>query len=266
MQLVTINGIVLHHRLTAAPRSGPVVVFINSLGTDFRIWDDVVGRLAGDCATLVYDKRGHGLSGLGDAPASIATHAADLAALLDHFAIGPVVVCGLSIGGLIALELHASRPDLVSALFLSDTAHKIGTPQSWDERIDIAKTVGIAGFADGIMEKWFTPVFHATRAEALAAYRTMLVRQPVDGYVAACRALRGADLIEQAQRVSVPTICVVGDQDGSTPPALVRSFADLMPAAGFEVIADAGHIPCVEQPEVFAALLGAFIKSSSKRG
>jgi 3-oxoadipate enol-lactonase len=266
VQLATINGIVLHHRLTGAPSSGPVVVLINSLGTDFRIWDDVVSRLAGDCATLVYDKRGHGLSGLGDAPASIATHAADLAALLDHLAISQAVICGLSIGGLIALDLHATRPDLVGALVLSDTAHKIGTPQSWNERIEIAKTVGIAGFAYGIMEKWFTPAFHAARPDELTAYRTMLVRQPVDGYVAACEALRSADMTEQARRVSVPTICVVGDQDGSTPPALVRALADLVPGARCEIVADAGHIPCVEQPDAFAALLGAFIVSSSKRG
>ena len=94
----------------------------------------------------------------------------------------------------------------------------------------------------------------------------MLVRQPVDGYVAACEALRSADMTEQARRVSVPTICVVGDQDGSTPPALVRALADLVPGARCEIVADAGHIPCVEQPDAFAALLGAFIVSSSKRG
>lgn len=261
MRLIRINDIVLHHRLTGAPSDGPVVVFINSLGTDFRIWDEAVARLAGECATLVYDKRGHGLSDLGDAPPSIATHAADLAALLDHLAIKRAIVCGLSIGGLITLQLYASRPDLVQAMILSNTAHKIGTVQSWNERIAIAETRGIAAFADGVMEKWFTPAFHAERADELTGYRNMLSRQPVAGYVAACRALAGADLTETAQGVSVPALCIVGDQDGSTPPALVRSLADLVPGARYELIEDAGHIPCVEQPETFTALVSAFIRT-----
>lgn len=263
MRLTRINDIVLHHRLTGAPSDGPVVVFINSLGTDFRIWDETVARLAGECATLVYDKRGHGLSDLGDAQPSIAAHAADLVALLDHLAIKRVIVCGLSIGGLIALQLHASRPDLVQAMILSNTAHKIGTAQSWNERIEIAETRGIAAFADGVMEKWFTPAFHAERADELAGYRNMLIRQPVAGYVAACRALASADLTQTAQRISVPTLCIVGDQDGSTPPTLVRSLADLVPDARYEIIDGAGHIPCVEQPETFTALISAFIRSQS---
>lgn len=263
MRLTRINDIVLHHRLTGAPSDGPVVVFINSLGTDFRIWDETVSRLAGECATLVYDKRGHGLSDLGKAQPSIATHAADLAALLDHLAIRRAVICGLSIGGLITLQLYASRPDLVQAMILSDTAHKIGTAQSWSERIELTETRGIAAFADSVMEKWFTQAFHAERADELAGYRNMLVRQPVAGYVAACNALANADLTETARGVSVPALCVVGDQDGSTPPALVRSLADLVPGARYEVIEGAGHIPCVEQPETFTALVSAFIRSQS---
>lgn len=261
MRLARINDIVLHHRLTGAPSDGPVVVFINSLGTDFRIWDETVARLAGECATLVYDKRGHGLSDLGDAPPSIAAHAADLAALLDHLAIERAIICGLSIGGLITLQLYAIRPDLVQAMILSDTAHKIGTAQSWNERIGIAETSGIAAFADSVMEKWFTPAFHTGRADELAGYRNMLTRQPVAGYVAACKALASADLTETARKVSVPALCIVGDQDGSTPPALVRSLADLVPGARYQIIEAAGHIPCVEQPETFTAQISAFIRA-----
>lgn len=263
MRLTRINDIVLHHRLKGTPSDAPVVVFINSLGTDFRIWDETMARLGGEWTTLVYDKRGHGLSDLGNAQPSIATHAADLAALLDHLAIRRTIICGLSIGGLIALQLYASRPDLVQAMILSNTAHKIGTAQSWGERIEIAETRGIATFADGVMEKWFTPAFHSGRADELTGYRNMLTRQPVAGYVAACKALASADLTEIAQGVSVPALCIVGDQDGSTPPALVRSLADLVPGARYEIIEGAGHIPCVEQPEAFAALVSAFIRSQS---
>jgi 3-oxoadipate enol-lactonase len=260
VQFATINETVLHYQLIGAPAGKPVLVFINSLGTDFRIWRDVIVRLAGDFAIVTYDKRGHGLSSLGEAPHRIETYAADLAGLLDLLGQREVILCGLSIGGVISLALHAARPELIRAMILCDTAHRIGTHEMWNGRIASARSAGIESFADGVMEKWFTPDFHARRADDLAGYRTMLVRQSVDGYAAACEAIREADFTEAARAVNVPTLCVVGDQDGSTPPALVKSLADLVPGAGYEVIAGAGHIPCVEQPENLVDLIRAFVR------
>ncbi len=111
------------------------------------------------------------------------------------------------------------------------------------------------------MENWFTPAFHRGRPADLAGYRNMLVRQPVAGYVASCAAMRDADYTEAARGISVPTLCVVGDQDGSTPPDLVLETAELISGARFEIIAGAGHIPCVEQPDALAALIRGFIAS-----
>ncbi|MCY1237827.1 3-oxoadipate enol-lactonase [compost metagenome] len=88
----------------------------------------------------------------------------------------------------------------------------------------------------------------------------MLVRQPVTGYVATCAAIRDADYTEAAARIAVPTLCVVGDQDGSTPPDVVLTTARLIPGARYEVIRDAGHIPCVENPEALTAVLRAFFE------
>jgi len=259
MQFAHINGVAIHYQLIGAPAGKPVIVFVNSLGTDFRIWRDVIVRLAGDFAVIVYDKRGHGLSELGDAPSTIATHADDLAGLLDHLSVRSAIICGLSIGGLIAQSLYASRPDLIEAAIFCDTAHKIGNDETWNARIAAARAAGIASFADDVMGKWFTPAFHAGRTAELAGYRTMLVRQSVDGYAAACAAVRDADFTAFAPRIAVPTLCVVGDQDGSTPPALVEGFAALIPGARFEVIAEAGHIPCVERPEALTALIRDFV-------
>jgi 3-oxoadipate enol-lactonase len=87
----------------------------------------------------------------------------------------------------------------------------------------------------------------------------MLVRQPVDGYVATCAALRDADFTADTAKIKVPTLCVVGDRDGSTPPDLVKATADRIHGAEFEIIRSCGHIPCVEQPEALATLLADFI-------
>ena len=88
----------------------------------------------------------------------------------------------------------------------------------------------------------------------------MLVRQPVAGYAGSCAAVRDADQTELVGRIAVPTLVVVGDQDGSTPPDLVRATAGLIPGARFEIIAGAGHIPCVEQPAALAALIRDFFE------
>ena len=88
----------------------------------------------------------------------------------------------------------------------------------------------------------------------------MLVRQPPEGYAMACEALLHADLRPLSGAIAVPTLVVCGDQDGSTPPASVEEFARSVPGARYEVIADAAHIPCVEQPGVLAGLLRGFAR------
>lgn len=259
MQFARINDVTIHYQIIGGPADKPVLVFANSLGTDFRIWRDVIVRLAGDFAIVLYDKRGHGLSDLGQMPYSIEDHATDLAGLLDFLSVKSAVICGLSVGGLVAQSLYQRRPDLVRALILCDTAHKIGTAESWNARISKVEADGIESIVDSIMERWFTPAFRRPENIAFAGYCNMLIRQPVAGYTATCAALRDADLTEAAAKIAVPTICIVGDQDGSTPPELVLSTAKLIPNARYEVIKDAGHIPCVEQPEALTEVIRAFV-------
>ncbi|MBZ9884072.1 3-oxoadipate enol-lactonase [Mesorhizobium sp. CA10] len=261
MPFVSIGGVTLHHRYIEATGTSRPIIFINSLGTDFRIWDDVVARLEGEMPMLVYDKRGHGLSDIGNGVHSIDDHVDDLLGLIDHFGFDKVVLFGLSVGGMIAQRLYTRHPKCVEALILSDTAHKIGTAESWNTRIATVERDGIEAIADGVLEVWFTPNFHAARAAELAGCRNMLTRQALPGYIGTCAAVRDADLTDAARRITAPTLCIVGDQDGSTPPDLVRSLADLIPGARFELIRDAAHIPCIEQPEALVTLIRDFVAS-----
>ena len=258
MQFSTVNGVNLHYQVVGAPEGSPLLVFVNSLGTDFRIWRDVIIRFVGECAILTYDKRGHGLSDLGETPYTMDDHIADLEALLDHLKQTGAIVVGLSIGGLIAQGLYAKRPDLVRAMVLCDTAHRIGDEQLWNERIAAVAQGGIESLADGIMQRWFTREFPETHPNAYKGYRTMLSRQPDAGYAATCAAIRDTDFTELCAAIRVPTLCVVGDQDGATPPALVAELSKLIPDARFEIIRDAGHLPCIEQPDMLSDMIKAF--------
>ena len=257
MDFRALNGVVLHVQ-DLGPADKPALVFANSLGTDLRIWDDVVARLAERFRIVLYDKRGHGLSETGETPYAISDHVADLAALLDDLAIEGALVCGLSVGGLIAQGLTASRPELVAGLILSDTAHKIGTAELWNGRIAAIEKGGIASIAEAILERWFSKDLRDNDPVALAGWRSMLTRTPQAGYLGTCAAIRDADFTEEARRIAVPALCIVGEEDGATPPALVRQLADLIPGARYEVIAGAGHLPCIERPAKVAELIGAF--------
>jgi 3-oxoadipate enol-lactonase len=261
MAFTRVNGVVLHYGEAGDP-ARPPLVFANSLGTDFRIWDGVAERLAGSFRLIRYDKRGHGLSEATPAPYAMTDHVEDLAALLDELGIAGATVVGLSVGGVIAQGLAALRPDLVGRLVLCGTAHRIGTHESWNARIEAVNRGGIGSIADAVMKLWFTPAFRAPDNAAFVGYRNMLVRTPLEGYVGTCAALRDADLTESTRALTVPTLCMAGDQDGSTPPELVRSMAGLIAGAQFRIVANAGHLPCIERPEAVADMIAAFLEET----
>ncbi|WP_340109584.1 3-oxoadipate enol-lactonase [Pikeienuella sp. HZG-20] len=242
-------------------RDGRAVLFSNSLGTDFRIWDDVAALLPAGLRLIRYDKRGHGLSdcpprgswGMGD-------HVADAAAVLDALKVRDAVVVGLSIGGMIAQGLAAERPDLTHGVVLCDTGAKIGAPEMWDARIRAIEADGLESMADGVMERWFARRFHAERAGELRLMRNMLARTSLDGYLGSCAAIRDADLRESTARLRLPTLALCGVEDGSTPPDLVREMAESIPGSKFHLIPDAAHLIPVEQPEAVAAHLRRFFE------
>lgn len=258
MQSIVINRISLHYRWR--PAAGrQTLVFINSLGTDFRIWDEVVEELGGEVSTLVYDKRGHGLSDLGDVPCAMDDHITDLEGLMERLGAGHAILCGLSVGGQVALGLAGRRPDLVTGLILCDTAPKIGTLQSWNERIDSVAQGGIASIAEMVLARWFTPGFRRGDNPLFAMARNMLLRQSVAGYAATCAAIRDTDLTAVASSLQIPVICIVGGEDGATPPDLVEAMARIIPGASFHIIKACGHIPPVERPGELTALITGFL-------
>ncbi|MFT3973937.1 MAG: 3-oxoadipate enol-lactonase [Amaricoccus sp.] len=261
MHMREINGVRLHHVVTGDPDGLPLV-FANSLGTDFRIWDKVIAGLPAGLKILRYDMRGHGLSDAPDGEYPMAELVADVAGLMDATGFKDAVFVGLSIGGVVAQGLAVERPDLVRAAVLSNTAAKIGTEASWSDRIAAVRANGIGSIADTVMKLWFSRAFHAERADELAGWRNMLTRTPLAGYLGCCAAIAHTDLRESTPAIRQPVLAIGGDADGSTPPDLVRETAESIPNARFELIRGAGHIPCVEAPAAYAALLTRFLKEN----
>lgn len=261
MKFAKINGVVLHYAENG-PETAPALVFSNSLGTDFRIWDRLLARIETPFRVVRYDKRGHGLSEAPEAPYKMDDHVGDLAGLMDHLRVQSAIVCGLSVGGIIAQGLASARPELLRGLVLCDTAHKIGPPEMWDDRIAAVRAGGIEALAETILQRWFSEDLRDNRRDELTGWRNMLVRTPVEGYAGTSAAIRDSDMTEAAQAIEVPALCVVGDEDGSTTPELVRTLAGLIPDSRFEVIQGAGHLPCIEKPDELAAVINRFFQEA----
>jgi 3-oxoadipate enol-lactonase len=257
MRIADLGDIKLHYRIDGDPEGRPVV-FANSLGTDLRLWDQVLPLLPKGLKYIRYDKRGHGLSELTPAPYSMGALVRDVERLMDHLEVKDALFVGLSIGGMIAQGLAVKRMDLVRAMVLSNTGAKIGQPAMWDERIAAVRAGGIEALADAIMERWFSAPFCKT--EAFHAWRNMLVRQPAEGYIGCSAAISGTDFYTPTSGLRLPTLGIAGSDDGSTPPDLVRETVDLIPGSQFHLIRKAGHLPCVEQPEEYAAVLTKFMQ------
>ena len=258
----TLNGVVLHYT-DEGVSDGESLVFINSLGSDLRIWDDVVARLAAHYRIVRYDKRGHGLSDGTPAPYAMRDHSADLLALLDHLQMTRAVLIGISVGGMIAQYLAAWHPERVGGLVLCDTGAKIGTVQSWNERIDAVQKGGIAGIADAVLARWLTSAFAQAQPSAYRGWRNMMAQTSLPGYVGTCAALRDADLTESTRTLQTPTLVLCGAADPTTTPALNQALAGLIAGAQFELIDNAAHLPCIEQPAPMAAKIAAFLDSVS---
>ncbi|MFL5203498.1 MAG: alpha/beta fold hydrolase, partial [Microvirga sp.] len=112
MAFTRVNGIVLHNQVLGQ-EDGPALVFINSLGSDFRIWQEVVLAFTDRFRVVLYDKRGHGLSDAPPAPYSIDDHTDDLLALLDHLKVDRAAFVGLSVGGMIGQRIAVRAPERV---------------------------------------------------------------------------------------------------------------------------------------------------------
>ncbi|MHC9235096.1 3-oxoadipate enol-lactonase [Pseudooceanicola sp. 502str34] len=259
MNIADLDGLRVHYTDEGDPNGAPVV-FANSLGTDLRLWDAVLPLLPAGLRLIRYDKRGHGLTDCPEGPYSMGALVRDAERLLDHLGVKDALFVGLSIGGMIAQGLAVKRPDLIRAVVISNSAAKIGTAEMWQQRIGTVKEQGIAAMADAILERWFHPAFRET--EEFSGWRNMLIRQPAEGYAGCCAAIAGTDFYTPTSGLRMPALGIAGSDDGSTPADLVRETIDLIPGSRFEVIRKAGHLPCAEQPEAYAALLTDFIKGT----
>lgn len=264
MQIARLKNADIHWREDGDVKGYPVV-FANSLGTDLRLWDQVIERLPKTGFRYIrFDKRGHGLSSSQQQRYSMADLAGDTEDLLHHIGVPKCAFVGLSVGGMIGQLLASRNPGLVSRLVLACSAAKMGEATMWADRIATVRTNGLEFIADTVLERWFSPKFMEN--PDLIAWRNMLSRTPAEGYIGCCEAIATADLTATTSELNLPVLGIGGTFDGASPPAQVKATTDLVSGSRFVEIEDAGHLPCVEQPDEFADHLIAFLKEDANAG
>lgn len=229
---------------------GVAVLLIHGFGLDARMWDDQVAALRDLARVIRYDARGFGRSTrCADVPY---THAQDAWALLDHLGVGRVVLVGLSMGGRIALQTLLEAPDRVRALVVIDAVLD-GVEWDVDSKREMAAVNDAmrAGGLSAARAAWLAHGFFgpAGRSREVAArIRDMVEDFPGLHWTEPDPHRPGPVLIEELERISVPTTVIVGELDVLCFQTMADVLATRIPAARKVVIADAGHMANMEAP------------------
>lgn len=262
---VHVAGLQLHCNVSG--RAGaPWLVFSNSLMTDLTLWDAQARAFSDRYQILRYDQRGHGRSDVPSRPSTFDELTDDLEALLEWFQIDRAVVIGVSMGGVTALRLAQRQSPRLGGVVACDCQwfSPVTSIAVWDERIRAARHAGMQAMVDPTVNRWFRPAFVSRNGPALNAVRQMIASTPVDGFVACAHALQSFDIRPEFTRNVVPTRFVVGDGDGVLP-TVMRDMHRALPGSGFVQIAEAGHLPNVEQAATVNGALEEFFNQIQER-
>ena len=234
------------------------IVFSNSLGTDFSMWNEVVERIKNDFNILLHDTRGHGKSTNHQKELSIDELGEDVIELIDYLQINhDLVFCGLSMGGLIGQYLGIYHPNRFKKIILANTAAKIGTDEGWNTRIQQVTENGLESILEGTQERWFTPQFRAENQQRIQEILTKFAANNVTGYCANCAAVRDADFRSQLKNITAKTLIIAGKEDLVTTVDDGNFMQNKIPNSKLKVL-NATHLSAVECAEEFAEVILTF--------
>lgn len=240
--------------------AGEPILFIHGLGSSTRDWTPQLDFFSRTHRVLAYDVRGHGRSPAASRQFDMRELAADAARLLEKRNAHPAHVVGLSMGGTIAFQLLADRPDLVRSAVITNSGPELilRTPEqrrAIRARVAIVSTMGTKVMGMLIARKLFPG---PRNASVRAAFVDQIGSMKRRAYLHALRAMVGWSVTDRLARMDRPVLVLASDQDYS-PVALKREYAAKMPRAEVVVISDARHALPVERPEEFNAAVSEFL-------
>lgn len=241
---------------------GVPLVLIHAFPLHRGMWEPQA-PLGAKARLITYDVRGFGRSPAGDGLIPFEQHVDDLLALLDHLKLQKAVLCGLSMGGYIALRTAERAPGRVRALILADTKTEADGNEARLKRAAGALAIqrdGLEKFAEGFVQGALAPDAAARNPRAVERVRELIRFNEPAGVRAGLLAMAGrTDTTAALPKLTMPALVLVGEHDGLTPPAAARAMASAMPNASFEALAGAGHLASLENPEAFNRAVAQFL-------
>lgn len=247
--------------------SGELVVFLHGIGGNRRNWHAALTALSNAYHAVAWDGRGWGDSEDYDGPLRFEDMAADLVRVLDHFAVDRAHIVGLSLGVKVALNFAYLFPDRLRSLTLCDGSitSRSADPETLKEFVRLRQQPLLDGKEPADIAEPVARSLVSVRAVpgALEQLIDSMGRLHKDMYL---KALELAVMTPDApglDRVDVPTLVVVGEDDTLTPVAAARQIAAAIKGARLEIVAEAGHLVNIEQPERFNRILRDFLDEVS---
>lgn len=249
-------GQAIHYEIGGS-ESGPMIVLLHSLGANLTMWRKVLPMLESRFRWLCIDFRGYGESSVSRHPLEVGDLAGDVLSLLDHLEIETAVISGISLGGLVAIWLGVNEPARMSGLILANTSARIGTFESWEQRIAAVQNNGMRELAKQAPARWFTISYRELHPGEMAEVEDMITKTSQQGYIDCCAILRDTDLRAALPYIGVPTLVISGTDDPATPPAQGRELANQIPGASYREL-NASHLSVWECPMQFSAAVASF--------
>lgn len=249
----------------------PALLLIHGFPLNSNMWLPQLEDLDNFVRVIAPDLRGHGESDNVLGPYSVKMLADDCADLLGHLAVAtPFVVCGLSMGGYVALEFYRRYPEFVAGLILTATRAVADTEEGKANRDKTAESVkanGVQVLSQGMLSKLVSPTTLDSDPELVAFVEEMMNATSVEGAVGALQAMKDRpDSTPTLGEIDVPVLIIHGADDQIVPVAEAEAMHDAIPDSHLVVIPDAGHLPNLEQPDAFNDAVIDFLESLEFEG
>jgi 3-oxoadipate enol-lactonase len=254
----SVNGIEINYEVSGR-EDAPWLVLSHSLACSVRMWDPQVDAFQSKFRILNYDMRGHGATSAPQGPYTLDMLADDVLALTKQLNVQKGYYCGLSIGGMIGQTIAIRGGHPFTKMVLADTTHT-QPPEAikqWEDRINIAKSKGMAGLVDGTMERWFTEPYRKKNSPEFQKVRDLVLKTPVAGFVGCGQAIMKLNTTARLKDIKLPVLAITGEQDGAAPGT--KYIGEHVPGAKYVGIPNAAHIANVEQAEAFNRALREFL-------
>lgn len=255
---LSINNITVNYS-DDGPENAPAIIFIHGFPFNKSMWTMQLEALKDTHRVIAYDVRGHGNSGEGDSEFSMDLFANDLLSLMDALKLDRAILCGLSMGGYIALNAIEKYPERFDGLILSDTQCAADTPEAKEKRLKAIENIrenGVEKYADESIKNLFAIESFATKKNEIAEVREMIVKTSKQSLFNTLIALsKRKETCSGLSNITVPVLIVVGSEDKITPVASAELMHKKIQGSFLNIIAHAGHLTNLENPFEFNQLL-----------